>query len=110
VRDYFLDGDLFYLGKEAQGRFEFVLLETSSTKAIPVFTSQELTQRFSKHHQVLILPKDDPRAREEFFHAVLSAGANEVWVDVARLEPTQRIPTQQALDYILSLKNQSACL
>jgi hypothetical protein len=107
---YFLDGDLFYLGKEAQGKFEFVLLETLSSKAILVFTNQDLARAFNKHHQVLPLPKDDPRAREEFFRAALKAGASEVWVDVERLEPTQRIPTQQALNYILSLKNQSACL
>jgi hypothetical protein len=107
---YFLDGDLFYLGKEAQGKFEFVLLETPSSKAILVFTNQDSARAFNNDHQVLPLPKDDPRAREEFFRAALNGGANEVWVDVERLEPTQRIPTQQALNYILSLKNQSACL
>jgi hypothetical protein len=106
---YFLDGDLFYLGKEAQGKFEFVLLETPSHKAVPVFTKQDLARAFS-NHQVLPLPKDDPRAREEFFRAALNVGVTEVWVDVKRLEPTQRIPTQQALSYVLSLKNQSACL
>jgi hypothetical protein len=105
---YFLDGDLFYLGKEAQGEFNFLLLETPMHKVIPVFTSQELAQKFNKHHHVLSLSKDDPRAREEFFRAAFNAGATEVWVD--SLEPTECLPTQQALDYILSLKNQSACL
>jgi hypothetical protein len=105
---YFLDGDLFYLGKEARGKFEFVLLETPSTKAIPVFTNQDLARAFS-NHQVLSLPNNDPRAREEFFRAALKAGATEVWVDVEGLEPSERIPTRQALDYVLSLKNQTAC-
>jgi hypothetical protein len=108
--NYFLDGDLFYLGKEARDKFNFLLLEPPTHKVIPVFTNQELARAFDKHHQVLSLPKDDPRAREEFFRAALSGGATEVWVDVERLEPSERIPTQQALHYILSLKNQSACL
>ena len=109
MREYFLDGDLFYLGKEAQGTFNFLLLETPSAIAIPVFTTRELAQKFNNHHQVLSLPKDDPRAREEFFRAALNSGASEVWVDVERLEPSQHIPTQQALNYVLSLKNQTAC-
>jgi hypothetical protein len=105
---YFLDGDLYYLGREAKEKFAFVLLEASTRKVILVFTNQDIAQQHFPHYSVLALPKDDPRAREEFFRAVLDAGASEVWVD--GLEPILRIPTQQALDYILSLKSQSACL
>jgi hypothetical protein len=105
---YFLDGDLFYLGKEAKGKFEFVLLETPTHNVILVFTSQELAKQRFPDYSVLALPKDDPRAREEFFRAALAAGASKVWVD--GLEPAMHIPTRQALDYILSLKNQTACL
>jgi hypothetical protein len=105
---YFLDDDLFYLGKESKGKFEFVLLETPTHKVILVFTKQDLAKQHFSDYSVLSLPKDDPRAREEFFRAALAAGVSEVWVD--GLEPVLRLPTQQALDYILSLKNQTACL
>jgi hypothetical protein len=109
VSAYFLDGDLYYLGKETKASlFHLVLLETPTQKVIPVFTSEMLAKKLFPTHHVLALPKDDPRAKEEFFRAALRAGATDVWVD--GLEPTLRIPTQQALDYILSLKNQSACL
>lgn len=106
---YFLDGDLFYLGKETEaGLFNMTLLETPTQKVLLVFTSRDIAKRLFPTHQVLALPKDDSRAREEFFRAALSAGATELWVD--GVAATLRVPTQQALDYTLSLKNQSACL
>jgi hypothetical protein len=108
VDDYFLDGDLFYLGREAEaGLFNLLLLETPTQKVLLVFTKADLAKKLFPNHQLLSLPKDDPRAREEFFRAALKAGATEVWVD--GLEPTIKAPTQQALNYILSLKNQTAC-
>jgi hypothetical protein len=105
---YFLDGDLYYLGREAKEKFAFVLLETSTRKVILVFTAEPLAKKQFPSYHVLALPEADPRAKEEFFRAALEAGATEVWVD--GLESTLRMPTQQALDYMLSLKNQSACL
>ena len=84
-----------------------VLLETPTQKAVLVFTREDLAKKLFPNHQVLRLPKDDPRAKEEFFRAALNAGATEVWVD--GLEANIKLPTQQALDYILSLKNQTAC-
>jgi hypothetical protein len=109
VTDYFLDSDLFYIGREAEaGFFHMVLLETPAQKALLVFTSEALAKKLFPSHQVLALPKADPRAREEFFRAALKAGASEVWVD--GLESTLRTSTQQALDYTLSLKTQTACL
>jgi hypothetical protein len=111
VSDYFLEGDLFYLGRDTSATtFNLVLLETPLTKAVLVFTNALLAKQASRSHHVLTLPQNDPRAKEEFFRAALNAGATEVWVDTNGLEPTLQIPTQQALDYILSLKNQSACL
>ncbi len=108
MREYFLDGDLFYLGRETKaGLFNIVVLETPTTKAVLVFTSEDTAKKLFPDYHVLYLCKDDPRAKEEFFRAALNAGATEVWVD--GLEPTLRIPTQQALDYILSLKNETAC-
>jgi hypothetical protein len=109
IQDYFLDGDLFYLGRETKaGLFHLVLLETPTQKVILVFKTEALAKKLFPNHQVLALPKDDPRAREEFFRAALNSGATEVWID--GLEPALRIPTQQALDYVLSLKTQTACL
>jgi hypothetical protein len=108
VSDYFLDGDLFYLGRESKADlFHLVLLETPTQKVILVFTKENLAQKLFPNHQILSLPKDDPRAKEEFFRAVLNAGATELWVD--GLETILKLPAQQALDYILSLKNQTAC-
>lgn len=108
MSDYFLDSDLFYLGKETEaGLFHIMLLETSTQKVILVFTSKDLAKKLFPSHQILALPKDDPRAKEEFFRAVLNAGATELWVD--GLEAILKLPVQQALDYILSLKNQTAC-
>jgi hypothetical protein len=112
VSEYFLDGDLFYLGRDDQpGVFNFLVLETDTlktdTKVCLVFTSQAIAEKVFPNHTVLTLNKSDPRAKEEFFRAALSVGASEVWVD--SLEPMQRIPTLQALYYILSLKNQTAC-
>jgi hypothetical protein len=90
-----------------------VSLRLSNKKVSLVFTDQVLASQIFPMYSILLLAKNDPRAKEEFFRAVLSSGATEIWVDVREreeLEPTQYIPTQQALDYILSLKNQSACL
>jgi hypothetical protein len=111
VSNYFLDGDLFYLGRDTSATtFNLVLLETPLTKAVLVFTSAALAQQTSRNHHLLTLPHNGPRAKEEFFRAALNAGATEVWVDTDGLEPTLHIPIEQALDYIFSLKNQSACL
>lgn len=106
---YFLDSDLFYLGRKAEADlFNMTLLETPIHKVLLVFTTEAIAKKFFPAHQVLALPKDDPRAREEFFRAALNAGATEVWVD--GVEPMLKVPTQQALDYTLSLKNETACL
>jgi hypothetical protein len=108
VSAYFLDGDLFYLGREAEaGVFSMLLLETPTRKVLLVFTNESLAKELFPDQHVLSLPKDDPRAKEEFFRAALKAGATEVWVD--GLEPTIKVPTQQALDYILSFKTETAC-
>jgi hypothetical protein len=108
VSDYFLDGDLFYLGRETDtSSFQLLLLETPTQKVILVFTSKGIAKKLFPTHQILALPKNDPRSKEEFFRAALNAGATEIWVD--GLEPTLHLPTQQALEYILSLKNQTAC-
>jgi hypothetical protein len=115
-QDYFLDGDLFYLGKETEaGLFSMMLLETptrsepgrTSQKVLLVFTSEALAKKLVSEHQVLRLAKDDPRAKEEFFRAAITAGATEVWVN--SLTPIIKIPTQQALDYVLSFKTETAC-
>jgi hypothetical protein len=107
-QDYFLDGDLFYLGKETEaGLFSMMLLETPTQKVLLVFTSEALAKKLVSEHQVLRLAKDDPRAKEEFFRAAITAGATEVWVN--SLTPIIKIPTQQALDYVLSFKTETAC-
>ncbi|MGL4610394.1 MAG: hypothetical protein ACRCYY_12075 [Trueperaceae bacterium] len=108
MSDYFLDGNLFYLGQETDtGGFAVVLLETANKKAFPIFTQQDVAQQLFPDQSISCLHKDDPRAKEECFRAVLNAGATEVWVD--GLQPTTVLPLEQALHYILSFKNQSAC-
>jgi hypothetical protein len=103
VDNYPLDGDLYYLGQETQGAVRLVLLETPQ-KVFPLFTSKDKAAALLHHQTILNLHKDDPRAKEEIFRAAMAAGAIEV-----RIDHSFCIPIQQALDYILSFKNQNAC-
>ncbi len=108
MNNYFLDGDLFYLGgKTETGLFKITLLETSTQKVVVVLTREDIARNLFPNHTILPLAKDDPRAKEEFFRAALKAGATEVWVDA--LEPSLKVSTQQALNYILSFKTETAC-
>jgi hypothetical protein len=102
--NYPLDGDLYYLGQETQAAISLILLETPQ-KVFPLFTSKDKAATLLPNQTVLTLSTNDPRAKEEIFRAALESGATEAWVD-----HSFRIPMRQALDYILSFKNQRACL
>lgn len=111
---HYLDGALHYLGREHAEGIEIVLLEGPKGKAVPVFTQAEHAQHHTTSLKVTVqtLPAEDFRAKEEFLRAALQAGAALLWLEPhpETLEPAEEHLTQRALNYVLSFKNEAACL
>ena len=115
IRVYHLDADLYYLGANTTV-FDAVLTRTSVGKAALLFTDPDL----AAHHlsalpdgfQVTKIDATDLRAKEELLRSVIARGAAELYINPRTNSQTPAIKqlSQQALNYILSFKNQAACL
>ena len=114
--DYFLDGTLIYLGRDLPGVISPLSIKEGEDRAVLLFREEararahlaKLPAGFTLH----TLSRNDFRAKEEFLRAALALGAAVIFLDadVQTLTPTQRHATRAALDYVLSFKNQVACL
>ena len=114
---YFLDQPLYFLERRHPGVSERILdpalLRVGQKRVALLFTDEPLAEV-----HLAKLPDDaaiqcaaDYRAREELFEAALARGASELWLDAAPDgDPTLIYPLRRARDYVLSFKQQSACL
>ncbi|ADI15599.1 hypothetical protein [Truepera radiovictrix] len=113
---FYLDGPLYYLGRELPHQLDVTLLRTEAGRAALLFR----TETGARAHlaalphalRVRVAPANDWRAKEELLLAAGARGATAVWLDVAvgTLEPTLRAPLAAALAYVRSFRRQSACL
>ena len=114
--EFFLDGTLSYLGRDLPGVMSPLFIKEGEDRAVLLFREEarardhlaKLPEGFGLH----TLSRDDFRAKEEFLRAALALGAAVIGLDAdtRTLEPTERHATRAALDYVLSFKNQAACL
>ena len=114
--EFFLDGTLSYLGRDLPGVMSPLFIKEGEDRAALLFREEararshlaKLPEGFVLH----TLLKNDFRAKEEFLRAALALGAAVIFLDadVNTLEPTERHAVREALDYVLSFKNQAACL
>lgn len=115
MRD-FLDGPLFYLGREVRGVFDMLMVRQGNTKAVLLFSSEAQAAAHKagrlKVLRVFKLAADDLRAKEEFCLAALAQGARTLWLDTApgALKPKTHRDLHRALAYVRSFKNDTACL
>lgn len=112
---YYLDGALYYLGREHANGVELVLIEGPKGKAVPLFMQQDHARHYTAqlpNVTIQTLPAEDFRAKEEFLRAALHTGAALLWLEPhpETLAPTEEHLTQRALNYVLSFKNEASCL
>ena len=116
---YFLDQPLYFLGRShghnCLGVLDPALLRVGKERVALIFTDDTLPaahlSALPSGSAVNVQCAADYRAKEELFEAALARGAAELWLDAAPDgDPTLIYPLERARDYVLSFKQQSACL
>ena len=113
--EFFLDGTLSYLGRDLPGVVSPLFIKEGEDRAVLLFREEaRAREHLAKLPADFVLHtlSDDFRAKEEFLRAALALGAAVIFLDAdARtLKPAERHATRAALNYVLSFKNQAACL
>ena len=114
--EFFLDGTLSYLGRDLPGVMSPLFIKEGEDRAVLLFREEARAQshlaKLPAGFVLHTLSRDDFRAKEEFLRAALALGAAVIFLDAdaQTLEPTERHATRAASDYVLSFKNQAACL
>ena len=113
---YFLDGDLYYFERALPGVISPSSVREGGDRAVLLFREEARARGhlagLPAGFVLRELCGDDFRAKEEFLRAALAGGAAVIFLDAdARtLTPAERHAVREALDYVLSFKNQAACL
>jgi hypothetical protein len=111
-----LDGGWHYLGRPLTGIADVATLSREGERFAPLFLSKESAQPFLAGSrsgiELLEVPADDLRAKEEWLRAALDQGALTVAVDPDQvtLAPRTAFPVERGLWYVLSHKRDTACL
>ncbi len=115
--NYYLDGALYYLGRNLSdlGAIDLLMIRSEQIKAVLVFRNEELAKehlaKLPKEFELHRLKPGDMRAKEEFLRAAIKQGALELYLDAdANLQAAAHHSTTEALSYVLSFKREIACI
>ena len=113
---YFLDGDLYYLERALPGVISPLSVKEGGDRAVLLFREEARARgHLAGLPAGFVLRKlfeGDFRAKEEFLRAALAEDAAVLSLDAdpQTLAPAERRAVREALNYVLSFKNQAACL
>jgi hypothetical protein len=111
-----LDDGWRYLGRPLVGVADVATLTREGVRFAPLFLSEEAAWPFlagaRSGIELLEVPADDLRAKEEWLRAARDQGAETVAVDPdpVTLAPRTAFPVERGLWYVLSHKRDTACL
>lgn len=111
-----LDGDWLYLGRPLPGVIDVATLVDRSEKVAPLYASNASADPFRKAApaglELLSIPAEDHRAKEEWLRAVLAQGVTTIAFDPdpLSLRPAIAFSARNGLWYVLSHMRATACI